>query len=337
MKNRIIGIVIALAAIILIGAIGFAFFEEHTFFESLYWAVVTLASVGYGDITPKTPQGRIFTIALIMSGMGVIAYGLSMVTAIFVEGELKDVLRRRKVEKQIKNLSGHHIICGAGLTGRYMALELSKTQRPVLVIERSEEQYRMMEEHADGYQFPHVIGDATDEEVLKAAAIERAIGLLATLPSDKDNLLIALTARGLNPSLRIVARGIDHHIQDKLKKAGADEVVLPNQIGALRLVSLLVRPAAVSFLDTMLREEKGALRIEDVLIAKGSALEGKSLSESRIREGTGVIVMALKYGAGRSTLFNPSADTLLKAGDVMVVMGKVDEVKVLEKLAGFSG
>lgn len=336
MKNRIIGIVIALAAIILIGAIGFAFFEEHTFFESLYWAVVTLASVGYGDMTPKTPQGRLFTILLIMSGMGVIAYGLSMVTAIFVEGELKDVLRRRKMEKQIKNLSGHHIICGAGLTGRYMALELSKTQRPVLVIERSEEQYRMMEEHADGYQFPHVIGDATDEEVLKAAGIERAVGLLATLPSDKDNLLIALTARGLNPNLRIVARGIDHHIQDKLKKAGADEVVLPNKIGALRLVSLLVRPAAVSFLDTMLREEKGALRIEDVPIAKGSAIEGKSLSESRIREGTGVIVMALKYGAGRATHFNPSADTLLKAGDVMVVMGKVDEVKVLEKLAGIS-
>jgi len=250
MQNKIAGTILLLFSILLIGTLGFMLIEKWPFLNSLYTTVVTLATVGYGDFTPKSPAGKTFTIFLILSGMSLLLYSVTTITSFFVEGELSQVLRERKMLKKISLLTGHYIVCGVGKTGSYIVSELLKTKRDFVVIDKNKDVLQKYENCLC------IAGDANDEEILKNAKIETADGLFAVLPTDEEILFLIITARGLNPNLKIVARGIKDSSAGKLRSAGANSIIQPNRIGGMRMVSEMVRPAVVSFLDKMLRKAR---------------------------------------------------------------------------------
>jgi voltage-gated potassium channel len=327
--KRLLNVIAALATVCLAGVLGYTTIERWNLFDSLYMTVITIASVGYGEIHPLSFEGRVFTIVLILCGSATLIYGLSILTAFIVEGELTDILRRRKMLKKISALEGHFIVCGMSATGRYVIDELKKTGRTFLVIDRDQEKIKAL----NGEGVLTIEGDATNDAVLQAANVATAGGLLTTLHADADNLFVVVTARGLNPSLRIIAKAINEESDRKLRQVGADSVVMPNFIGGLRMASEMIRPSVVSFLDVMLRSQDVAVRVEEINIPPGSPLAGKSLAASAIMDEAGVTVVAISDGK-RAYSFNPPRSRLLAEGDVVIVMGIVENILRLKALAG---
>lgn len=311
------------------GTLGYTWIEKWSPLDSLYMTLITIATIGYGETHPLSDGGRVFTILLILTSLGIAAYSFTKVAQFVIEGEFHHFIRGRRMDKRIAELSGHVILCGGGSTGRCVAEELIKTRRPFVVIERDPE---LLEHTRRLGDFPFVQGDATEDETLKMAGVDRAVGLIAGLPEDKDNVFVVLTARSLNPRLRIVSRVSEEENADKLKKAGADEVVSPTAIGGLRLASVMIRPQAVGFLDQMLRTAGGAIRVEEAEVGAGSGLAGRTLKDANIGRTTGMLVMAIKPKGG-GYHFNPVADTAVQAGDVLIVMGTPEQLATLRKLA----
>jgi voltage-gated potassium channel len=326
--KRLLRVIAALAMVFIVGVFGYSSIEGWSLFDSLYMTVITIASVGYGETHPLTFQGRMFTIVLILCGSATLIYGLSILTAFVVEGDLTDIIRRRTMLKKIGALDGHFIVCGMSATGRYVIDELKKTGRSFVVIDRDPERIKALTEAG----ILNIEGDATNDAVLQAAGISRAGGLLTTLHADADNLFVVVTARGLNPSLRIIAKAINEESERKLRQVGADSVIMPNFIGGLRMASEMIRPSVVSFLDVMLRSQDATVRVEEIRIPAGSTLVGKSLAESAILDVEGVTVVAIA-DAGGAYRFNPSRQRLLAAGDVVIVMGIVENILTLQSRA----
>ncbi len=275
------------AAAILIGTMlagstgYFIIFEgRSSYLDCLYMTVISLTTVGYGEVLGITgnPRAQIFTMLLITFGMGIILYSISTVTAMLIEGELTGMLRRRKMENKIKALSGHYIVCGGGETGFPLAVELVTSKASVVLIEQ---ECDVIEASRQVKGLYHVHGDATDDKNLIAAGIERATGITICLPSDNDNLYITMTARMLNPTARIISRMTNSRLKPKLLKAGATSVVSPNAIGALRMASEMIRPAAVEFMDNMLRSERGELRIHQIAVTDEFPAGGEDDHEIR--------------------------------------------------------
>lgn len=318
-----IGLTIAL------GTTGFRAIEGRSFADSFYWTIVTVATVGYGDVTPQTPAGRVFTVLLILMSLGTVTYGLSTLGRFIVEGEFDRLLHGRKMDKRIAQLKDHIILCGGGKTAERVAEELIKTRHDFVVVEKDAE---AIESILRIGEFPYLQDDATEDAALEAAGIRRARGLIAALSEDKDNIFVVMTARQLNPELRIVARLVDEGNAKKLRKAGADELVSPNAIGGLRMASVMIRPMAVSFLDTMLRHSGGTMRVDEVAIGQGSELENKTLSDAAINSRTGMLVMAIRPLDGTHQ-FNPSGQARLHVGDVLIVMGSAEQLQSLKALA----
>lgn len=319
---------LALVIVFVIGITGYLIIEKWTLLESCFMTVITLATVGYGETRPLSTLGRIFTIFFIIGGYGVVLYGISSFTAFLVEGELKDILRRRKMEKNISKLTDHYIICGADTTGSFIIEEMQKTNKQFVVIEKDKNIVNDLIEK----NILIIEGDATHDEVLIEAGIKNSKGLISVLSNDKDNLFVVLTAKGLNSNLRIVAKAVEEESQHKLRRAGADVVVSPNYIGGLRMVSEMIRPAVVSFLDTMMREKETTLRVEDVKITSFSSFIEKTLEELRIPQRVNLIVVAIKH-VNRSTYeFNPKASSKLAEGDALIVMGEIAQVEKLREL-----
>jgi voltage-gated potassium channel len=326
--KRLMRVIAALAAVFLSGILGYSIIEGWSLFDSLYMTVITIASVGYGEVHPLSFEGRLFTIILILCGSATLIYGLSILTAFIVEGDLTDILRRRKMIKRIAGLEKHFIVCGMSATGRYVIDELKKTGRSFVVIDRDPERIRQLSDEG----ILNIEGDATNDAVLQAANIGTAGGLLTTLHADSDNLFVVVTARGLNPSLKIIAKAINEESERKLRQVGADSVVMPNFIGGLRMASEMIRPSVVSFLDTMLRSHDKTLRVEEINIPDDSPLKGKSLADSAILDMEGVTVVAVSDGKG-PYIFNPSRKRLLSVGDVVIVMGVVENIMQLKAKA----
>jgi voltage-gated potassium channel len=230
------------------GVLGYHYIEGWPLFDSLYMTVITLATVGYSETHPLSLPGRVFTMFLILGGMSIIFYALTEITTFVVEGEMTGIIRRRRMNRQINKLKNHYILCGAGRSGSHVLNELRKTGRNCVVIEKDPEKVR----HLMSEQVPVIEGEATEDHVLRTAGIERAAGLVSALPSDKDNLFVVITARGLNPSIRIVSKVEEISARDKFLRSGANTAVSANFIGGMRMASELIRPATVSFLDTML-------------------------------------------------------------------------------------
>jgi voltage-gated potassium channel len=325
--NRLISVFLFLLIVLIGGISGYVIIEKWTIFDAFYMVVITLASVGFMEVHPLSPGGRIFTMLLILCGSGILIYAISVITAFIVEGELTDILRRRKMNRQIEKLSDHFIVCGAGQTAKYVIDELYKTKRPFVVVEKDGARVQELIEK----DILCVEGDASHDAVLAAAGISRAKGFVTALHSDAENLFVVITARRLNPTLRVISKAVEEESEQKIKLAGADSVVLPNSIGGLRMVSEMIRPSVVTFLDLMLRVKDRTIRVEDIEIPPGSAFDGKSLAQTDLNDSEGVSILAIADGKKEKYFFNPPKSTLLKAGDVLIIMGDVERIMRVQK------
>ena len=307
---------------------------EYGLLDAVYMTMITLTTVGYGETIDlsNNPAGRIFTTGLLVVGVGSFVYFFSNLTAFMVEGHLDRLLRDRRMRKSIDALDGHYIVCGTGTTGEHIVRELLATRRPFVAIDDSEERVRRLEERL-GVELTAVIGDATEDATLEAAGIDRATGLAACIAADKDNLIVTVSARLLNPRLRIICRGIAEGIADKIIKAGADAVVSPNQIGGLRMVSEMVRPHVVSFLDIMLRDKEEGLRVEEYRVGEGSRLVGSTVGTLRARKLPGVLIVALR-DADDAWVFNPDDEAALGAGMTLIFMASPEGREAIERGLG---
>jgi voltage-gated potassium channel len=322
-----------------VGVIGFKVVggEENTFIDAMFMTAITLTTVGYAETinVSATPQGAIFTTVLLFAGVGSFVYFFSNLTAFMVEGSLDQLLWRRKMKRAIENLNEHYIVCGGGATGEHIIRELLQTERPFVLIESEEARMRELFERL-AVEFPVVIGDATDDDALKEAGIDRARGLTACISNDKDNLIVTVSAKLLNKNLRIVSRCIDEKVTRKVRQAGAAAVVSPNMIGGLRMVSEMVRPTVVSFLDIMLRDQDKRLRVEEHPISEGSPIAGSTVGELRNRKIADLLVVAVSKSDGTWT-YNPVDEAKLEAGMGLIFMGSPQARAELERLSGGEG
>lgn len=327
LKRRFYSLIVTIAIVVMSGSVGYylLFGAKYAFIDCLYMTVISLTSVGYGEVIPVSGNvsAQVFTIILITAGLGIILYGISALAALFIEGELTGFLRENKMKNQIKKLRGHYIICGGGHTGYPLLAELVKNGEAVVLIESDDEKAGRCREIEGAFV---ISGDATDDDVLVDAGIENARGILITLPSDKDSLYVTMSARMLNPGIRIISRLVNPSLEAKLLKAGADRAVSPNAIGALRMASEMIRPVAVDFLDKMLRTGDNNLRIHELKITADSDINGKTIGECGLRDRYSLLVLGTEDENGE-IVFNPSSDTRLNRGMTLIVMGEVENIR----------
>jgi voltage-gated potassium channel len=324
-----------LVTIFVAGTVGFRIIggSEHTLLDAIYMTTTTLTTVGFGEVirVSDRPAAEVFTVLLLLFGTGTFVYFFSTLTAFVVEGTLERLFWRRRMTRDIDQLREHYVVCGAGHTGEHVARELSETRRPFVVIDQDEGRVRDLHTKL-GSEFPALIGDATEDEMLAAAGLPRARGLVACVGGDKDNILVTFTARNLNPTVRIVARCRDVRTQAKLARAGADAVVLPDRIGGLRLVSEMLRPAVVSFLDIMLRDTERRWRVEEVTVQAGSPLDGTTIGALQARRINDLVVLAL-YDLDGKWIYNPASETVLQSESRIIFMGNPEARARLDDLA----
>lgn len=341
LQARLLAGFAVLALMLAAGTVGYYLLGDGmwTPFDCFYMTIITITTVGYGETLAnmdKVEHARALTVVLLVFGTGTVVYFASTLTALIIEGDLRRALRRTRMRKQILKLSDHVIVCGAGSTGSHSIEELIEYQIPTVAIDTDQIKLEHLAERFPSSLFKYIVGDATDDDVLAEANLPDARGVVAALHSDKDNLFVVVSARQENPKARIIARGSELQILDKLRKAGADTVVSPNYIGGLRMVSALIRPQVVKFLDEM-RKDKAKVRIEEVDIPAGSPLAGKTLAQSAIRtEAADVLVLAAQIHGQEGYRYNPGGDFMLDGGMTLVVLGPLAQVDQLRKLASAS-
>jgi voltage-gated potassium channel len=323
-------VLVLLVPILLVaaGTGGYQVIEGWSLFDALYMTVITLTTVGFEEVHPLSPVGRAFTIGLLLGGVFTFFYAATEIIRAVVSGELRDTFGRRRMERSLQALQGHLIVCGFGRMGRLVCAEFSGQGLPFVVIDRQAEPL-------EGFQMPHGIalhGDATSDEVLRHAGIDRARALVTVAASDSDNLFITMSARLLNDKLFIVARAEDVGSETKLLRAGANRVVSPYLIGGSRVAHAVLRPTVVDYIELATRTEHFELQIEEARIAPRSPLVGATLKESGLRQGLGVIIVAIKRVAGHM-VFNPPPETLLEADDILIAIGRREDLDRLEARA----
>jgi len=322
---RLIGI--ALATLTLIGMAGFHFIEGWPWFDGFYMVVTTFTTIGYQETHPLSHAGRVFNLALILAGVSLVFLGIGSLTQALLEFELRDFFGRRKMERGIDRLNEHYIICGAGRVGRSAARELARRPAPFVIIEQNETKAARF----SAGEWLILVGDATQEQTLRQAHIERARGLVAATTTDATNLYIVLTARGLNPRLKIIARASEDDAEKHLLTAGADSVVSPYHFAGQRIAQSFLRPHVVSFLDTATTHLGIDLEIGEIQVHQGSIFSGKTIETSRIRQDRGVIILAIKREQGMH--FNPASEDRIEAGDYLIAMGEPSQLRQLEQMA----
>ncbi|MBF0553307.1 MAG: potassium channel protein [Nitrospirae bacterium] len=325
LRKKIIVLAVLLILIVSMGTAGYMVTEGWNAFDSFYMVVITLATIGYQEVHPLSVSGRAFTIVLIIFGVGFLAYTVNNAMRIVLEGELQEVLGRRKMEKKIKAMKDHYIICGYGRMGQIICRELRANNVPYVVVEKERSGEEMESEEIV------VTGDATRDEVLIEAGIERASGLISVLSTDAQNLFVVLSARVLNPALKIVARAGEESSESKLIRAGADSVVSPYHIGGLKIAQTILKPAVVDFLEFATKSGNIELQMEELIVTEGSDFANQTLSDLGIGRKFGVIIVAVKR-AGGEMRFNPTHKTIIRPGDILIALGEVSKLKVLEKM-----
>ena len=319
-------------ALLVLGTFGYMAIERWPFLQSLYMTVITLTTVGYGLPAPLTQAGYIFTIVLALAGVStifaVVFYTIGSAIEVVANEKMQHLFWRRRMERTIKHVKDHYIICGYGRMGQAIAAEFRARKVPFVVVENNPEQLpRLVTEKA-----LFVEGDATDENVLKAAGVDAAKGLISVAPSDADNTFIVLTAKGMNPNLFVVARSIRIEDEPKLRRAGADRVMSPYILGGRRMAWAVLRPAVVDFLESAMYSESLEIELGQVEVTQTSAFAGKTIRDSDIRAKSGATIIAVKSKAG-ALITSPSPDTEIHAGDILVAIGKPSQLESLEKLA----
>lgn len=333
-RRRFLGVIAFVLVLWTIGTIGYLQFPGWSFSDAAYMTVITLSAVGYEEVRPLNDAGRLLATCLLAGGITAMGLWFALITSAIVEMDLAHVFRTRRTMKSIENLKDHIIVCGAGRTGRQVVKELVANRTPYVVIEIDETRADLVRDlDSDALV---VEDDATQDETLVAARIGQARGLVAALSADTDNLFVCLTARDLQPGLTIVARAFDEQTLDKLHRAGADHVVSPNITGGVRMASMLLRPQVMSFLDVVTRAEELSLRLEEVQVSEGSPLAGQHLADARIREKTGLIVIAIRHdeeSRDGSFRYNPGPEESIRPLDTMIVLGEPEQVDRLRRFA----
>lgn len=315
-RQRLIITIAAIGLIILAGTLGYHLIEGWSWFDGFYMTVITLATIGYGEVHPLTVGGRVFTIGLIIIGVTLFAFLLSMLTQALVETGIASALGRRKVFKDINQLESHYILCGAGRVGIRIIDELQKKNVDYVIIERDEHAAEKL--LTRGHLV--LIGDATDETVLEGARIKKARALITAASGDPENVYIVLTARGMNPNLYIVARANDQAAERQLTRAGANKVVSPVLIGSHRMAQAALSPAVADFIELTTMTESLDLNFDQIRISEQSPLIGVALKDSGIRSQHQVIVVAITPAEGQM-IFNPGGEQILKPGDTLIAIG----------------
>jgi voltage-gated potassium channel len=333
-RRKIYVSIVLFLVIFLIGVAGFKIIggSDVGFLDSAYMTAITISTIGYGEVVDLSgnPAGRVFTILFIFLSLGTIAFAVSSITAFIVEGELKNLLGRRRMDKVIAKLKDHYIVCGGDETAWTVIQELVRTEREFVVVEASRERLDKLASDLPGLIY--IQGDPAEDEVLLKAGLKRAKGLLLTLPTDEANVFVTITARSLNPDLRIIAKGLNLKSHEKMRRAGADSVVSPAFIGGMRMVSDMVRPAVVTFLDKMLYDRERNLRVEEVTVGAGSPLAGKTIAQAAIGEKTGALLVALKRAETADYDFNPPANRAIGEGDILIFIGSPGMADGLKKI-----
>lgn len=336
-RVRLVAAFAALMVVLVAGTAGYWWLGDGqwTAGDCLYMTVITLTTVGYGEILggfADQPYVREFTVLLIVFGMGTFVYFASTLTAAIVEGDLKRALQHTRLRKRMGKMKNHVIVAGIGSTGSHVIEELLATDTPTVAIDLDHARLEQFAAAHPRRPFSYIAGDATDDDVLASANLAMASGLVAAMANDKDNLYLVVSARQINAQARIVARGSNLQVLEKLRKAGADTVVSPNYIGGMRMASELVRPHVVRFLDKMLRDREQTVRIEEVAVPAGSPVIGKRLRELDIRGSVGLSVLAIENAARTEYDYNPGADYVLQEAMTLVVLGPLPKVSALRKL-----
>ena len=315
-----------LVAVLVGGTLGYMLIEGWNLLDAVYMTVITVATVGFREGHPLTQAGHWFTNVLVFAGVGGIAYSIGTIADFMVEGHLLELLEGRRMAKRIGELRDHYVVVGMGRVGSVVCRTLDEQGVPFIVVDQCEE----CVSEADENGWIYLQGDATSEEVLEAAGVSRAKGLVTALDTDADNLFVALTARGLNPKLYIVARSSSLTSEAKILRAGADRVITPNVIGGRRMATSLLNPLVADYLDTVTHKDELEYRLEALHISERSELAGRSIGEARIRDVTGSFILAISSGDGMDS--NPSAERVLKAGDQLVVLGTRSQLDALAAL-----
>lgn len=334
LQQRIAGAAIIIAATFAAGVVGYRLIggDEYTWMDAIYMTANVLTTVGFreaiavqGDTT-----AQLFTIVLLFFGAGVLVYATSIITAFLVEGDLTQGFRRRRMHRALQEMRDHYIVCGTGATGTAVVRELVNTQRPVVAIDLNDDRVRRLQE-----EFPSVPvlqEDFTDDQVLLRAGVARAVGIVICTTVDKDSLVTTITARQLNPKLRIIARAVNERSMTRLRQAGADGVVSPALIGGMRMASELVRPAVVGFLDMMLKDRDRNLRVEEVKVPASSPFVGRMIGELNAHALTNCLILATRQPKSGEYVYNPSDDMRVEAGTILIVMGDPRGVGALAQL-----
>ena len=333
-KAAMIRAALLMTVVNIVGVFGFKWIGKNdaSWLDAIYMTTITVTTVGYGEVIAisHSTAGKIFTVGLLFFGVGAFLNFFSLITAYLIEGTLDQVFWKRRMDRTIKKLKGHYIVCGAGHTGVHIVRELMETERDFVLIDTDRARLDAMTLDLGSHAQIH--GDATNDKILLAAGIERAKGLFACLGGDKDNLITTFSSRMLcETSMRIVSRCIDEHFIEKMKKAGANAVVSPNAIGGLRLVSEMIRPTTVSFLDRMLRNKEERLRVEDLCILPDSSLDKMTIVQLR-ETGIDILPVALHNNKNDVWHYNPSDRTILQAEMSIVFIGSPQARQLLEKL-----
>ena len=325
-RHLVISIILSLG-ILIIGTAGYMLIEGWRFLDALYMTVITISTVGYLEVNPIGDVGRVFTILLVASGVGFTLYVAAAVVQFMVEGRIRIILGRRRLDKKINRLKNHYIVCGYGRIGRVICRNLSTKPLDVVAVENNPDLIPVMD--ADGILY--VAGDAADEDSLIKAGIKQAKGLVAALATDTDNVFLVLTARQLAPKLTIIARASQEAVKRKFQAAGADSVESPYEMGAVRMAHHIIRPTVTNFLDLAFAYQRKDIQMEEIPVSESSELVNVQLKDSGIRQNYNLIIIAIKKPDG-NMLFNPSFEAAIMPNDTVIAVGEQENLKKLEKI-----
>jgi voltage-gated potassium channel len=310
--------------IIMVGSVGYMIIEGWTFFDSFYMTIITISTTGFKELRPLSTPGMMLTVTLIITGVLTIAYTGGRGVQVLVESQ---ILRRRRMSKRLATVSNHYIICGFGRMGKQIAEHLHESLLNFVVIENGPNNLAKLNEL--GFLF--VDADATDDDALLKAGVERAKGLVAVLSTDAENVFTTLSSREMNRNLFIVARAIDEGTEGKLLKAGADRVVKPYELGGNRMVQLLLRPGVTDFIEGVARKKEVDISLEQIIVCEGSKLVGLTLAESTIRSELNIIIIAIDKSEGKF-VYNPQSSSKIEIGDKLIAIGQIENLNKLTSL-----
>lgn len=322
---RFLKAALLLVSVIFCGTIGYYFIEGWPLFDAFFMTIITISTVGYREIRPLTDIGRIFTLFVIFFGVGTLFYTLAVGVESMIEGHITNLFGKRRIMKELSKIKNHYILCGYGRVGQEIAKELHKSKVPFVLVEKNTEPASIAIDNG----ITTIRGSATEDDILIEAGIKKAKGLLTALPKDADNVFVALSAKTLNPDIFIVARAEEAETGKKLLHAGADRVVSPYRIGGRRMANLLVKPLICDYLDTVTHGHRLEYELEEVYLDKDSILIGKTIGESKIRDMTGALILAIQRDGEFNS--NPSAATSLRTGDYLLAIGTSEQLESFMK------